>query len=59
MELIYPIVGANISVARVPIVSFLVQNIVELDPIGDLLEADVYTVVEISEAAAVRTHANN
>ena len=31
----------------------------EVDPTGALLEADEYTVVEVAEAAAVRTHASN
>ena len=31
----------------------------EIDPIGDLLEMDMYTVVEVSEAAVVRMHASD
>ena len=31
---------------------------VEVDPTGALLEADAYTVVEVSEAVVVRMHAN-
>ena len=31
----------------------------EVDPTGALLEVGLYTVVEVSEAAAVRTHASN
>ena len=57
--LIHPIAGANISVTRVPIVSFLVQSMMEVDPMGDLLEADAYTVVEVSEAVVVRMHASD
>ena len=30
-----------------------------MDPTGALLEADAYTVVEVSEAVAVRTHASD
>ena len=30
-----------------------------VDPTGDLLEADAYTVVEVLEAAAVRMHASD
>ena len=30
-----------------------------MDPIGDLMEADAYTVVDELAAAAVRMHANN
>ena len=39
--------------------SFLVQSMMEVDPMVALLEADVYTVVEVLEAVAVRPHANN
>ena len=59
MVVIHPITGANVSVAGVPIVSFLVQSIVEVVPMGSLLEAGVYTVVGVLEAAAVRPHASN
>ena len=31
----------------------------EVDPTGDLLEADTYTVVGVSEAVAVRKHSND
>ena len=31
----------------------------EVDPMGDLLEADAYTVVEVLEAAAMRMHASD
>ena len=30
----------------------------EIDPTGDLLEADAYIMVEVSEAAVVRMHAS-
>ena len=55
----HPIAGANISVTRVPIAGFLVQSIMEVHPTVALLEADAYTVVEVPEAVAVRTHASN
>ena len=51
--LIHPITGSNASVTGVPIVSFLVQSMLEVDPMGDLLEADMYTVVEVPDAAVV------
>ena len=38
---------------------FLVQSMMEVDPTGALLEAHMYTVVEVLETAAVRTHASN
>ena len=59
MVLIHPITSANISVTGVPIVNFLVQSMMEVDPTVALLEAGMYTVVEVSEAAAVRPHASN
>ena len=31
----------------------------EVDPTGDLLEVDVYTVVEVLEAAVVRIHSSD
>ena len=31
----------------------------KVDPMGDLLEVDAYTVVEVLEAAVVRMHASN
>ena len=31
----------------------------EVDPTGDLLEADTYTVVEVSEAVVVRMHSSD
>ena len=57
--LIHPITGANVSVTGVPIVFFLVQRMVEVDPMVHLLESDAYTVVEVSEVAAVRLCASN
>ena len=56
--LIYPITGANVSVTGVPIVSFLVQSMMEVDPMVALLEAGMYTAVEVSDAAIVRTYAS-
>ena len=51
--LIHSISGANISVTGVPKVSFLVQNIMEVDPTGNLLEVDAYIVVEVPDDAVV------
>ena len=61
MVLIHPITGANVSVTGVSIVSFLVQCIMEVEvvPTGALLEADAYIVVEVLEAAVVRTHSSD
>ena len=59
MVLIHPIADANVSVTGVPIVSFLVQSMMEVHPIVALLEANVYTVVEVLDAAMVRAHASN
>ena len=41
-----------------PTVSFLVQSMVEVDSMVALLEAGMYTAVEVSDAAIVRTHAS-
>ena len=57
--LIHPIAGANVSVKGVPTISFLVQSMMEVDPMGAQLEVDVYTVVEVSDVTAVRTHASD
>ena len=57
--LIHPISGANVSVTGVPIVSFLVRSMLEVDPMGDLLEADVYTVEEVLDAAVAWACAND
>ena len=59
LVLIHPIAGANVLVTGVPIVSFLVQSMMKVDPMGALLEVGVYTVVEVSEAGAVRMHASD
>ena len=59
MVVIHPIAGANIPVTGVPIVNFLIQNMVEVVPTGALLEVGVYTLVEVLEAAVVRPHASN
>ena len=59
MVLIHPIAGANIIlVTGVPTISFLVQSRMEIDPTVAWLEAGMYTAVEVSDAAMVRTHAN-
>ena len=57
--LIHPITGANVSVTGVPIVGFLVQSMVEMDPTGDLLEVVMYTVEEVPDAVVVWAHAND
>ena len=59
LVLTHPITGANVSVTGVPIVSFLVQSMMEVDPTVALLEADAYIVLEVLEAAVVRPHASN
>ena len=50
---------ANVSVTGVPTVSFLVPSIMEVDPTAALLEAGIYTAVDVSDAAIVRTHASD
>ena len=57
--LIHPIAGANVLVTGVPTISFLVHSMMEVDPTVALLEAGMYTVVEVLDAAMVRTHASD
>ena len=59
LVLIHPIAGANVLVTGVPIVSFLVQSMMEVDPMVDLMEGGVYTVVKVSKDVVVRPHASN
>ena len=58
LVLIHPIAGADVSVTGVLTVCFLVQSMMEVDPTVALLEAGIYTAVEVSDAAVVRTHAS-
>ena len=39
--------------------SFLVQSMMEVDPTVALLEAGMYTAVEVSDAVMLRTHASD
>ena len=57
--LIYPIVGANVSVTGVPTINFLVQSMMEVDPTVALLKVGMYTTVEVSDAVMVKTHASD
>ena len=59
LVLIHPITGANVLVTGVPIVSFLVQSMMEVDPTGALLVEDMYTVVEVLDTVAEMTYASN
>ena len=57
--LIHPITGAIVLVTGVPTVSFLVQSMMEVDPIVALLEVGMHTTVEVSDAAMVRTDSSD
>ena len=57
--LIHPITGANVSVAEVPTVSFLVQSMMEVDPTVALLEAGMNTTVVVLDTVIVRTHTSD
>ena len=51
--------GTNISVIGVPTISFLIRSMVEVDPMGGLLEADKYIVVEVPDNAVVWAHTSD
>ena len=59
LVLIQPITAANISITGVPIVGFLVQSMIEVDHMVALVEVDMYTVVVVLDAVAVRTHTSD